>query len=41
MAETQLIEEYKDWGGVVGYRAYRRFAAGETLYFSHRLRSPA
>lgn len=41
MAATDLVEEYKDWGGVVGYRAYRRFAERQTLYFSHRLRRPA
>jgi ubiquinone/menaquinone biosynthesis C-methylase UbiE len=34
-------EEYKDWGGVVGYRAYRRFVDGQTLYFSHLLTRPA
>ena len=33
-------EEYKHWGGVVGYRAYNRFEAGQTRYFSHRLRKP-
>jgi len=38
MPDASLREEYKDWGGVVGYRAYRRFVAGETLYFSHLLR---
>jgi ubiquinone/menaquinone biosynthesis C-methylase UbiE len=38
MPDASLRDEYKDWGGVVGYRAYRRFAAGETLYFSHLLR---
>ena len=41
MAATELIDEYKDWGGVVGYRAHRRFVDHETLYFSHRLRRPA
>jgi hypothetical protein len=25
---------------VVGYRAFRRFEAGQTRYFSHRLRRP-
>jgi SAM-dependent methyltransferase len=37
MAREDLREEYKDWGGVVGYRAHRRFVDGETRYFSHRL----
>ena len=41
MADRDLREQYKDWGGVVGYRAYRRFEAGQTRYFSHRLRRPA
>jgi ubiquinone/menaquinone biosynthesis C-methylase UbiE len=41
LEDRQLREEYKDWGGVVGYRAYRRFEAGQTRYFSHRLRRPA
>jgi SAM-dependent methyltransferase len=41
LADRKLREEYKDWGGVVGYRAYRRFEAGQTRYFSHRLRKPA
>jgi ubiquinone/menaquinone biosynthesis C-methylase UbiE len=38
LADTDEIDRYKDWGGVVGYRAYRRFTARETLYFSHLLR---
>ena len=41
MPEKELIEEYKDWGGVIGYRAYQRFIDRETLYFSHRLIKPA
>jgi len=40
MADRELRQEYKDWGGVVGYRAYRRFEAGQTRYFSHRLQRP-
>lgn len=40
MPEKDRIEEYKDWGGVVGYRAWNRFVNRETLYFSHRLRKP-
>lgn len=40
MPEKSLIEEYKDWGGVVGYRAWNRFVNRETLYFSHRLHKP-
>lgn len=40
MAATDLVDEYKDWGGVVGYRAYQRFVERKTLYFSHRLRRP-
>jgi ubiquinone/menaquinone biosynthesis C-methylase UbiE len=40
MRNRELREEYKDWGGVVGYRAYNRFEAGQTRYFSHRLRKP-
>jgi SAM-dependent methyltransferase len=39
MGDATLRDEYKDWGGVIGYRAYRRFAEGKTLYFSHLLRS--
>jgi SAM-dependent methyltransferase len=41
MPDRDLREEYKHWGGVVGYRAYNRFEAGQTRYFSHRLRKPA
>jgi SAM-dependent methyltransferase len=41
MKNRELREEYKHWGGVVGYRAYNRFEAGQTRYFSHRLRKPA
>jgi SAM-dependent methyltransferase len=41
MADRSLREQYKDWGGVVGYRAYRRFESGQTRYFSHRLRRPS
>jgi SAM-dependent methyltransferase len=40
MADRELREEYKHWGGVVGYRAYTRFEAGQTRYFSHRLQRP-
>lgn len=40
-ASAELRREYKDWGGVVGYRAYRRFIGRETLYFSHLLLRPA
>jgi ubiquinone/menaquinone biosynthesis C-methylase UbiE len=40
MKNHELREEYKHWGGVVGYRAYNRFEAGQTRYFSHRLRKP-
>ena len=40
MTDRDLREEYKHWGGVVGYRAYNRFEAGQTRYFSHRLRKP-
>ncbi len=40
LPDPKLREEYKDWGGVVGYRAFRRFEAGQTRYFSHRLRRP-
>jgi len=41
MANRELREEYKNWGGVIGYRAYNRFEAGQTRYFSHRLRKPS
>ena len=41
MSDRDLREEYKHWGGVVGYRAYNRFEAGQTRYFSHRLRKPS
>lgn len=40
MRDRDLREEYKHWGGVIGYRAYNRFEAGQTRYFSHRLRKP-
>jgi SAM-dependent methyltransferase len=40
MPNRELREQYKDWGGVVGYRAFQRFEAGQTRYFSHRLRRP-
>jgi SAM-dependent methyltransferase len=40
MSDRGLREEYKHWGGVIGYRAYTRFEAGQTRYFSHRLRKP-
>lgn len=40
MPNEELRDEYKDWGGVVGYRAYRRFVDGQTRYFSHLLRRP-
>jgi ubiquinone/menaquinone biosynthesis C-methylase UbiE len=40
MAQNELRDEYKDWGGVVGYRAHRRFVERETLYFSHWLIRP-
>lgn len=35
-----LQEQFKDWSGVVGHRAFRRFEQGETLYFSFLLRRP-
>ena len=40
LGDPELIREYKDWGGIVGFRAWRRFVAGETRYFSHRLKRP-
>ena len=40
MRNREQREEYKAWGGVVGYRANTRFEAGQTRYFSHRLRKP-
>jgi SAM-dependent methyltransferase len=40
LPDTRLREEYKHWAGVIGYRAYTRFEAGQTRYFSHRLRRP-
>lgn len=40
MPQTDRIEEYKNLGGVVGYRAWNRFLRRETRYFSHRLRKP-
>lgn len=39
-ASDEQRREYKDWGGVVGYRAFRRFVERETLYFSHLLTRP-
>jgi ubiquinone/menaquinone biosynthesis C-methylase UbiE len=39
-ADDELRVEYKDWGGVVGFRAHRRFINGETCYFSHLLTKP-
>jgi SAM-dependent methyltransferase len=41
LPDRNLREEYKHWAGVVGYRAYARFEAGQTRYFSHKLRRPA
>lgn len=41
MPDKNLMEEYKDWGGVVGYRAWQRFVDRETLYFSHLLHKPS
>jgi SAM-dependent methyltransferase len=41
LPDRNLREEYKHWAGVVGYRAYSRFEAGQTRYFSHKLRRPA
>jgi SAM-dependent methyltransferase len=41
MPREDLRTEYKDWSGVVGYRAFQRFENGETLYFSHLLERPA
>lgn len=38
IVDKRVRNEYKDWGGVVGHRAYLRFASRETLYFSHLLR---
>lgn len=40
LADPELVREYKDWGGIVGFRAWRRFIERETLYFSHRLKRP-
>ena len=40
IADHELVTEYKDWGGIVGFRAWRRFVERETLYFSHRLTRP-
>ena len=40
IADPALREEYKGWGGVIGYRAYQRFVEGQTRYFSHLLRRP-
>ena len=40
LPDRTLREQYKDWGGVVGYRAFLRLEAGQTRYFSHRLRRP-
>ena len=40
-ADDAQRREYKDWGGVVGYRAHQRFVDRETLYFSHHLNKPA
>jgi SAM-dependent methyltransferase len=39
-SDDDLRREYKDWAGVVGYRAHRRFVDRETLYFSHLLVRP-
>ena len=40
LPDRELREQYKHWGGVIGYRAYERFEAGQTRYFCHRLRRP-
>ncbi|MBN1239468.1 MAG: class I SAM-dependent methyltransferase [Gammaproteobacteria bacterium] len=37
---AEMREQYRDWSGVVGYRAFSRFESGETLYFSHLLERP-
>lgn len=36
--DPALREAYKNWGGVVGYRAYERLRRRETPYFSYLLR---
>lgn len=38
--DDALRMKCKDWGGVVGYRAYRRFVEGRRRYFSHTLLRP-
>ena len=38
--DVSLRLKCKEWGGIVGQRAYRRFAEGRTRYFSHRLLRP-
>ncbi|WP_428097353.1 class I SAM-dependent methyltransferase [Candidatus Rariloculus sp.] len=40
LGDAELVREYKDWGGIVGFRAWRRFVEGKTRYFSHRLKRP-
>jgi hypothetical protein len=40
LADRVLRDEYKDRSGVVGSGTYRRFAAGQTRYYSHRLHRP-
>jgi SAM-dependent methyltransferase len=40
MGDAKLIQEYKDWGGVVGFRAHQRFVERKTRYFSHLLLRP-
>jgi ubiquinone/menaquinone biosynthesis C-methylase UbiE len=41
MPQVELRQQYKDWSGVIGYRAFQRFENGDTRYFSHRLRRSA
>jgi SAM-dependent methyltransferase len=38
--DDSLRLKCKDWGGVIGSRAYRRFAEGRRRYFSHTLLRP-
>lgn len=37
---ADLREEYRDWSGIKGYRAYNRFASGEWIYRCFRLERP-
>lgn len=40
VGRAESLDSLRDWSGVSGYRAFRRFESGETLCFSHLLERP-